>query len=106
MTVQVSYGAVDFSTLGELSDAVKRADVHRYARKRERTGVTRRARMDRHATSGSPPLGQPGNEPVGKVDLGSISSSGNVQFTASHRRAADTLCEIGAAVSALSRYTA
>jgi diguanylate cyclase (GGDEF)-like protein len=65
VTVQVSYGAVDFNTLGELCDAVKRADVHMYARKRERAGVTRRARVGRLETSGSQPLGQPGNEPVG-----------------------------------------
>lgn len=65
VTVQVSYGAVDFATLGELSDAVKHADVHMYARKRERTGLMRRAHFERIETAISPPLGQAGSEPVG-----------------------------------------
>ncbi|HEY1725692.1 MAG TPA: GGDEF domain-containing protein [Steroidobacteraceae bacterium] len=46
VTVQVSYGAVDFSTLEELADAVKRADIHMYARKRD-TELMRKLRFDR-----------------------------------------------------------
>lgn len=37
--VQVSYGAVKFENVGELLDAVKRADTHMYARKRERAAL-------------------------------------------------------------------
>jgi diguanylate cyclase (GGDEF)-like protein len=65
VTVQVSYGVVEFATLGELSDAVKRADAHMYARKRERAGLTRRGHFERLETAISPPLGPPGSEPVG-----------------------------------------
>jgi diguanylate cyclase (GGDEF)-like protein len=65
VAVQVSYGVVEFATLGELSDAVKRADAHMYARKRERAGLTRRGHFERLETAISPPLGPPGSEPVG-----------------------------------------
>jgi diguanylate cyclase (GGDEF)-like protein len=62
--VQVSHGVVDFDTLDELSDAVKRADVQMYMRKRERTGLTRYARFERPEAELASPLGQPGGEPV------------------------------------------
>jgi diguanylate cyclase (GGDEF)-like protein len=65
VTVQVSYGAVEFDTLGQLADAVKRADIHMYARKRERTSLVRHAHFERLESAMSPPLGQPGSEPVG-----------------------------------------
>jgi diguanylate cyclase (GGDEF)-like protein len=65
VTVQVSYGAVDFETLGELSDAVKRADVRMYARKRERTSLTRRPHFEPIETAASAALGQVDSELVG-----------------------------------------
>jgi diguanylate cyclase (GGDEF)-like protein len=40
--VQVSYGAVGFGNIGELLEAVKRADADMYARKRERAALKRR----------------------------------------------------------------
>jgi diguanylate cyclase (GGDEF)-like protein len=42
MPVQVSYGAVGFGNVGELLEAVKRADADMYARKRERAALKRR----------------------------------------------------------------
>jgi hypothetical protein len=42
VSVQVSYGAVGFGNVGELLEAVKRADADMYARKRERAALKRR----------------------------------------------------------------
>ncbi|HZX92846.1 MAG TPA: GGDEF domain-containing protein [Rudaea sp.] len=42
MSVQVSYGAVGFGNVGELLEAVKRADTDMYALKRERAALKRR----------------------------------------------------------------
>jgi diguanylate cyclase (GGDEF)-like protein len=39
VAVQVSYGAVEFGGVGELSDAVRNADVVMYARRRERAAA-------------------------------------------------------------------
>jgi len=64
VTVQVSHGAVDFDSLGELSDAVKRADIEMYARKRERRGL-RPAPVEAPDATGSAPLAEPGSEPAG-----------------------------------------
>ncbi|HEY4974387.1 MAG TPA: GGDEF domain-containing protein [Steroidobacteraceae bacterium] len=63
VTVQVSHGAVDFDTLDELSDAVKRADMQMYTRKRERAGLVRHARVERPEVAAALPLAQDG-EPV------------------------------------------
>jgi diguanylate cyclase (GGDEF)-like protein len=65
VTVQVSHGAVDFDSLDELPDAVKRADIEMYARKRERRGLVRHTRIEPLDAAGSPPLAEPGSEPVG-----------------------------------------
>jgi diguanylate cyclase (GGDEF)-like protein len=65
VAVQVSHGAVDFDSLGELPDAVKRADIEMYARKRERRGLARHARVEPLDAAGSPPLAEPGSEPAG-----------------------------------------
>jgi diguanylate cyclase (GGDEF)-like protein len=53
VTVQVSYGAVDFSTIDELADAVKRADIHMYARKRD-TELLRQVRIEHRQETPSP----------------------------------------------------
>jgi len=45
VTVQVSYGVVEFNTLAELSEAVKRADIDMYTRRRERSHVSRQIQM-------------------------------------------------------------
>jgi diguanylate cyclase (GGDEF)-like protein len=65
VTVQVSHGAVDFDSLDELSDAVKRADIEMYARKRERRGLARSAQVEAPDAAGPAPLAEPGSEPIG-----------------------------------------
>ncbi len=45
VAVQVSYGVVEFSTLAELSEAVKCADLDMYARRRERAYASRQIQM-------------------------------------------------------------
>jgi len=45
VTVQVSHGVVEFNTLAELSEAVKRADIDMYSRRRERSHVSRQIQM-------------------------------------------------------------
>jgi diguanylate cyclase (GGDEF)-like protein len=58
VTVQVSYGVVDFSTLDELADAVKRADIHMYARKRD-SELMRKMRLERQADAPAPSRAHP-----------------------------------------------
>lgn len=65
VTVQVSHGAVGFDSLDELPDAVKRADIEMYARKRERRGLARHTRIEPLDAAGPPPLAEPDSEPVG-----------------------------------------
>ena len=62
LSVQVSYGTVEFGNVGELLEAVKRADADMYARKRERaalkrctdSGVTAKAAARRADASSDP----------------------------------------------------
>jgi diguanylate cyclase (GGDEF)-like protein len=46
VTVRVSYGVVEFDSVGALSEAVKRADVDMYARRRGRAGHARQRHLD------------------------------------------------------------
>lgn len=63
--VQVSYGAVGFGNVGEMLEAVKRADADMYARKRERAALKKR--MDFGIVAGAEskrsadPAGDPGS---------------------------------------------
>jgi diguanylate cyclase (GGDEF)-like protein len=66
VTVQVSYGVVEFGAFGELSDAVRRADVFMYARKRERSAIMRRGQIERVDTVELSMLAEPGSEPAGQ----------------------------------------
>jgi len=68
VSVQVSYGAVGFGNVGELLEAVKRADADMYARKRERAALKRR--MDFGIIAGteqkrSPHPADPAGDPGG-----------------------------------------
>ena len=64
--MQVSYGVVEFGAVGELSDAVRRADVFMYARKRERSAIMRRGQFERADTVELSMLAEPGSEPAGQ----------------------------------------
>jgi diguanylate cyclase (GGDEF)-like protein len=64
--VQVSHGVVEFGAVGELSDAVKRADVFMYTRKRERSALLRRVQLERVDTMELSMLAQPGSETAGQ----------------------------------------
>jgi diguanylate cyclase (GGDEF)-like protein len=67
VTVQVSYGVVEFGTLGELSDAVRRADLSMYARKRERRPTTRWNQSERLERSDLAMAAvEPESEPAGQ----------------------------------------
>jgi diguanylate cyclase (GGDEF)-like protein len=66
VSVQVSYGAVEFGAIGELSDAVRRADLLMYARKRERSALVRRAQSERAGTVGLSMLTEPDSEQAGQ----------------------------------------
>jgi diguanylate cyclase (GGDEF)-like protein len=65
VTVQVSYGAVEFGAIGELSDAVKLADLSMYARRRERSALPRRAQSERVEALGLSMLPEPDSEQAG-----------------------------------------
>jgi hypothetical protein len=63
----VSYGAVEFGAVGELSDAVRRADLSMYARKRERRATTRRNQSERVEKADlSMVAAEPDSEPAGQ----------------------------------------
>ena len=59
VAVQVSYGVVEFGAVGELFDAVKRADGFMYARKRERAAQLRRAQLELFDTTNTSSLNEP-----------------------------------------------
>ncbi|MGH8230343.1 MAG: diguanylate cyclase domain-containing protein [Steroidobacteraceae bacterium] len=63
VTVQVSYGAVDFSTIDELADAVKRADIHMYARKRD-SELMRKLRLERQQDAPAQAAARPQPAPL------------------------------------------
>ena len=65
VSVQVSYGAVEFGSIGELSDAVRRADLSMYARRRERAEGPRRGQSQRVGTVGLSMLTEPDSEQAG-----------------------------------------
>jgi len=65
VSVQVSYGAVEFGAIGDLSDAVRRADLSMYARRRERYALPRRAQSQRVETIGLSMLPEPDSEQAG-----------------------------------------
>jgi diguanylate cyclase (GGDEF)-like protein len=65
VSVQVSYGAVEFAAIGELSDAVRRADLSMYARRRERSALARRGQSQRVETIGLSMLPEPDSEQAG-----------------------------------------
>ena len=68
VTVQVSYGAVEFGAVGELSDAVRNADVVMYARRRERAAAATSA-----TSAHSPGIAMSGADTLGSsVALSSI----------------------------------
>jgi diguanylate cyclase (GGDEF)-like protein len=70
VTVHVSYGAVGFGNVGELLDAVKRADANMYASKRERAAQKRHTDFG-IVTSGEPKLPphpiDPASDPRGRA---------------------------------------
>jgi diguanylate cyclase (GGDEF)-like protein len=59
VAVRVSYGAVEFAAVSELSDAVRNADIVMYARRRERAAATS-ANSPGIAVSGTDSLGPSG----------------------------------------------
>ncbi|HSE12437.1 MAG TPA: GGDEF domain-containing protein [Rudaea sp.] len=65
LPVQVSFGAVEFGHIGELLDAVKRADTHMYARKRERAALKRQATFELIGDA-QPAQADPNGDPAGR----------------------------------------
>jgi diguanylate cyclase (GGDEF)-like protein len=64
VTVQVSFGVVEFGAVGELSDAVRRADLLMYARRRERSAPQSMIHSERVDTGDGPTLAPPGGVPA------------------------------------------
>jgi diguanylate cyclase (GGDEF)-like protein len=64
VSVQVSYGVVEFAKVGELLDAMNLADVDMYARRRERVPLERRRGLGLDGMAASLPLGGSGEEPA------------------------------------------
>jgi hypothetical protein len=64
ISVQVSYGVVEFAKVGELLDAMNLADVDMYARRRERAPLERRRGFGGDGMAASLPLGGSGDEPA------------------------------------------
>jgi hypothetical protein len=62
----VSPGAFEFGDVGELSDAVRRADLSMYARKRERSARRRWGQSERVETAGLSMLAEPASEQAGQ----------------------------------------